>query len=73
MRMKRRLWVNVIIALIIAAIYEGIGFLFHIDFLKIMTFTPSSYTISFGAVILCAITAFMVDLIRIKIRKQKPE
>ncbi|MDP4152226.1 MAG: hypothetical protein Q8865_02130 [Bacillota bacterium] len=67
--MKKRILVNGIIALIIVAIYEGIGLIFNIDILKIMTFTESSFRISIAGLLLCAITGLIFDLIRLKIKK----
>lgn len=52
---------TIIISFITFAIYEGIGFAFNIDLLKIYTVLPSGGGVSILGIVLCAVTIEILD------------
>lgn len=59
--MTKRKLLNLLIGIAILAFYEGTGFLFQLDFLKVFAVTPSGFHIGIAGLLLCLLTAFGAD------------
>jgi uncharacterized protein YacL len=54
---------NYIIAVLIIVVYSGIGYIFNIDILKVMTISKNSFSISIIGLLICCVTAYFIDFI----------
>ena len=52
---------NYIIAVLIIVVYSGIGYIFNIDILKVMTISKNSFSII--GLLICCVTAYFIDFI----------
>lgn len=59
------------LVLLITTIYYVIGYVFHIDILKVFVVHKDGFSIGFVAILLVFVTTFIVGLILMNLQKRK--